>query len=160
MSPFQLKQCYPKWDSTINKYVNGHNMTGTFVQNIWKPGEAMSNGSLLCTAMDFSKLLMKVFNTSYTDPAYELLFKSQVKVEGYKNLYWAGGLGLEKSEYGNIYCQYGNDTYFQHLALFNADQRNGLVFFTNSENGLKLCEELSVRFTKYRQLELIKWINK
>ena len=59
-----------------------------------------------------------------------------------RNTHWGLGWGIQHTEAGDAFWQWGNYEVFQHVAVGFRKQGIGVIIMTNSANGLKLCDEL------------------
>lgn len=112
------------------------------------PEIAMPSASagLYSTPTDFAKFMLTILRPAFpdkfrlTEGATRQMLKPQIKAG--KNSGWGLGWGIQRTEAGDAFWQWGNDEVFQHVAVGFRKQGIGVVIMTNSGNGLKLCDEL------------------
>lgn len=78
------------------------------------------------------------------------------KAEG---LHWGLGWGLQRTQRGEAFWHWGDNGAFKCYVVGYPKQRRGLVFFTNSVNGLTLANELVRRILQDEQQALLRWLN-
>lgn len=78
------------------------------------------------------------------------------KAEG---LHWGLGWGLQRTKLGESFWHWGDNGAFKCYVVGYPKSRNGLVFFTNSVNGLTLANELVRRIMGDEQEALFRWLN-
>jgi hypothetical protein len=55
---------------------------------------------------------------------------------------WGLGFGLEHTDHGDYFWQWGDAGNFQCYLLGSIERRCGIIIMTNSENGLSICNRL------------------
>lgn len=95
-------------------------------------------GSLLTTSEDFSKF-MSAWLEKMDDPIFKQAFEP-ANVDGFKQC----GLGwhIYKNKDDAIAYQYGENLNTRSLVAINVSDRKGAAFFTNSENGMSIANQL------------------
>ena len=58
------------------------------------------------------------------------------------DLFWGLGWGIAHSDRGDILWHWGDNGAFKCFVAINPRQKKGVVFFTDSENGLAIAEEI------------------
>lgn len=106
---------------------------------------ANAAASLRTTAMDYATFLAAVLNgTGLSESSRRQMFASQVKVDTAKpQLAWGLGIGLEITPKGRYCWHWGDQGDAKALFVADIDTRNGLVYFTNSANGLAIAPEMT-----------------
>ena len=120
------------WDTTCLNYASGYDKDLKPGREIWKTAEGCVHGSLSASALAYARFVQQVAKAGYWEKGVP------VPVAG--ELYWQPGWGLEKTRKGPVYWHWGNDIIYQHYVGYSPDLDFGLVVFTNSENGLRLCQ--------------------
>jgi CubicO group peptidase (beta-lactamase class C family) len=108
------------------------------------PDEGNAAASLLTTALDYSKFLMAELNgVGLRHETVEMLFAPAVAVQGKGpgskgKIFWGLGWGLERTENGENFWQWGDNGAFKAFVIGNRGKRNAVAYFTNSEDGLSI----------------------
>lgn len=114
--------------------------------------------SLWTTTTDYAKflrgILQKKLLKSFT--YREMLRPEATLSETDGQLQWALGLGFEKSS--NNYWHWGDNRVFRCFTYFDTKEKKGMVYFTNSENGLTILEDMLQIFND-QDHPLIKWLD-
>ncbi len=126
------------------RYVTRHNWLGipSWLADYPNPNAA---ASLRTTAVDYATFLGAVLNgTGLSASSRQQLFAPQVKVDTAKpQLAWGLGIGLEITPKGRYCWHWGDQGDSKALFVADIDTRNGLVYFTNSANGLAIAPEMT-----------------
>ena len=134
------------------KYANiasyGHDRQGK-PKPMSQPKAAVSAGSLRTTAAEYAQFpiaMMKpgtIDSNSLTEASLKQMLKGQIKLSD--SLDWGLGWGLEKTNIGNFFWHWGDLVTFKSFIVANKDLKTGIVILTNSQNGLKICENIVER---------------
>ncbi len=144
--PFAMQSSSFIWlDQYTSITAYGHDPQGK-ASGKMKPTRANAAASMHTTADDFAKFIVEMFKPSLKDKFHlsekltDEMLKPQVKVND--SLAWGLGWGIQQSKSGNTYFHWGNNNNrFKNFAVFSKDQKIGLIVFTNSGNGLRLCKK-------------------
>lgn len=114
-------------------------------KNKVKTGNAAA--SLQTTSYDFGLFLEALLSGKrINEGLHQLMFSPVVSVEpkeGQKQeLYWGLGVGIQQTSAGKQIFQWGDNYTFRGYFTANVENGNGVVYFSNSENGLKPVREL------------------
>lgn len=134
----------------------GHNLGGGAVEKR-KPSQANAAASLHTTALDFARLVIAVMNgTGLEARSSGMMLTPQSKVDERctnctdrpdfhpsASLSWGLGWGLEKTGGGSYFWHWGDNGVFRSFVMASREARNGVVMFTNSENGLAIAAEVT-----------------
>jgi len=143
LRPLGMTSSYLVWDDSFaSRTALGHDFVGT-VKDKWKPDAFNAASSLHTTATDYARFLAEIMAPTLVDPSLVALMlgpESEV-VEG---VFWGLGWGLEQSEPGAEvrFWHWGNNGYFKCFTLASPETGTGLIFFTNSENGLSITNHV------------------
>jgi len=121
-----------------------HDMMGE-ARGLRRHKRALGPATLQTTAYDYSLFLIAFMNGEGLDEqTYRemLKFQSTYRKEGCEGVDWGLGTGLETSDYGISIWHWGDNTYAQAFYLAFPDQKNGIVFFSNSFYGLALAKDI------------------
>ncbi|MGB3655016.1 MAG: serine hydrolase domain-containing protein [Rivularia sp. (in: cyanobacteria)] len=114
-----------------------------------QPKAAVSAGSLRTTAAEYAQFpiaMMKpgtIDSSNLTEASLQQMLKGQIKLSD--SLDWGLGWGLEKTNLGNFFWHWGDLVAFKSFIVANKDSKTGIVILTNSQNGLKICENIVER---------------
>jgi CubicO group peptidase (beta-lactamase class C family) len=140
----------PAFDVTA---ATGHDEEGDPVEKR-RPDRGNAAASLHTTAIDYGRFLAAVLEGRGLEPrtVIEMLSPaSQVEQarggeEHALNLQWGLGWGLQNGDRSTAIWHWGDNGTFRCYVIGYPSQRSGLVYFTNSENGLSIAEDLVSRF--------------
>ncbi|GAO41886.1 putative beta-lactamase [Flavihumibacter petaseus NBRC 106054] len=110
------------------------------------PSEPNVAYSLQTTAADYAKFVIafmegKGINKKVREQMFRPQNNSAMDPKN-SRLSWALGVGVESEPQGAGNWQWGDNGTYKALLLFYPDKKEGLVYFTNSYNGLALAPEI------------------
>ncbi len=118
-----------------------------------RPSEANAAASLHTTARDYGRFLAAVLEGRGLEgrTVVEMLTPaSQVEGRGptdnAMSLQWGLGWGLQNGDRLNSIWHWGDNGTFRCFVIAYPLQESGVVYFTNSENGLAIAEDMISRF--------------
>ncbi|MEC4816577.1 MAG: serine hydrolase domain-containing protein [Scytonema sp. PMC 1069.18] len=132
----------PAYESTASY---GHDRKGKAIP-MGKPKQASAAGSLRTTASDYAKFLIAMMKSDtndsvkLTDDSINEMLRSQIKINQF--LDWGLGWGLEKTRDSNFFWHWGDLVTFKSFTIASRELATGIVIFTNSQNGLKICQKI------------------
>lgn len=138
---------------------SGHNKDGDFVRAIWRSKASYPHGSLCASSFDIAKFYRYILTKQEEDKDLKKWNTPSVKLDGYDNLYWSPGWGIEIYNKDTLVWQWGNDRYYQHLAIFSLKNNKGVIYQSNSQNGLSIGPEIVEMILGYCDLELFDFIS-
>ena len=157
-SPFEMTNSSVIWrDDYDRTAATGHDADGAPVEKRW-PGPtrdaANAAASLHTTAGDYGRFLAAVLEGRGMQPRTLIEMLSPVaQVEQRRggeehavNLQWGLGWGLQNGDRSTAFWHWGDNGTFRCFAIGYPTRRSGLVYLTNSENGLTIAEDLVSRF--------------
>ncbi len=112
-----------------------------------KPLDAMrfrrpiAAASLYTTPADYARFVQALL-LAKPGSAQARMRERQVRVDAAYALGWGLGVGLEEHEQGDCLFHHGINDGFQSFFMACPAQRRGVLWFTNSDNGLSLAPEL------------------
>ena len=121
----------------------------SITESKYKPQEANVAHSLQTTAPDYAKYVIALLNgIGMRKSAIDQMLTSQVKVPGESgglnsSVSWGLGWGLQETSRGKAFWHWGDNGTFRCFVMAFPESKSGLVFFTNSTNGLSLLEGLT-----------------
>ena len=121
-----------------------------------KPVEANAAASLHTTAVDYAKFMAAVLSgAGLKEETARQMLSPQVKLDDScvtcvnrpaaspsASLAWGLGWGLELTDDGTSFWHWGDNGNFKCYAVASVRRRAGVVFFTNSANGLSVVQEM------------------
>ena len=111
-----------------------------------KPKTAGAAGSLRTNASEYAQLLIAMIkpgtvdSNNLTEASLQEMLTPQIKLSN--SLDWGLGWGLEKTNQGNFFWHWGDLVTFKSFTVASKDLQTGIVILTNSQNGLKICENI------------------
>jgi CubicO group peptidase (beta-lactamase class C family) len=145
LTPLGMKSSSYVWQPAYdNLRIYQHDWTGRVVleRKKWERGAACC--SLQTNAEDYAKFVTAVLNGDLLKNAtWAEMMKPQVAVsEKFPALYWGLGWGLEKTEKGVSFWQWGDAQVTRNYISASLSQKSAVIWFTNSENGLSFLREV------------------
>ena len=136
--PLQMNDTHFTWDSTVveTHFALWHNKKGELYPTD-KRTKANAADDLLTTVEDYSKFMVYVMNgAGLSDSTYKQLITNQVKVKNnkYFGLGWSIDRNIGTDEF--ILTHDGSDRGVKTIAIMLPKSKQGLVIFTNSDNGI------------------------
>ncbi|WP_296702313.1 serine hydrolase [Algoriphagus sp.] len=127
---------------------------------IQKPNAA---ASLQTTSTDYAKFLVELLknkngNTGYLDQMSMTVAPVEKNQETDYPVFWGLGVGIQKTPDGNQIFQWGDNYTFKGFFTLNIKTGNGVVYFSNSENGLAPLKEIVSIYLKDPQ-PAADWLN-
>ena len=125
----------------------GHDLLGGSREK-FRPETENAAASLHTTAGDFARFLGEMMAPSLITPeTAQQMLTPEVNVED--GISWGLGWGLEEvtvdGSNDRLFWHWGDNGSFRCLTAASADRRVGVVYFTNSENGLAIANEVLQR---------------
>ncbi len=104
----------------------------------WRPREAIAAGTLQTTAADYARFLRAVVNDGLLGKeATERMLTPHSTIDD--ELGWALGWGVETTEDGTVFWQWGDDGSFKALAAGSHSRRTAVVVLSNGQWGLDVA---------------------
>lgn len=128
--------------------------------------------SLMTTAGDYALFLQAIMNgKSLSTQILQIMENPEVTVDAdctyctdhpsghpSKTLSWALGWGVEKADNHTYLWHWGDNTFFKAFVYMDPKNKNALVYFTNSENGLAIAP-LMIWKTMGVRTQTLKWLD-
>jgi CubicO group peptidase (beta-lactamase class C family) len=130
------------WEERYEKEAAvGHNVLGETDGKHRKRTEAHAGATLYTTAKDYAQFVIAVMNDSGLKPeTIREMLKPQIDVS--QDVFWGIGFGLEQTPNGDAFWQWGDYGIFRNYVVGYKEQKIGLVYLTNSYNGLSIGRDL------------------
>ncbi len=119
----------------------GHDVLGETDGKFRKRMQAHAGATLYTTAKDYAQFVIAMMNDFGLKPeTIREMLKPQIDVS--KDVYWGLGFGLERTPNGDAFWQWGDYGIFRNYIVGYKKQKTGLVYLTNSFNGLSIGQDL------------------
>ncbi len=129
-------------EAFYDNYAAPHNNEG-FALPKNKPQQGNTAYSLHTTAEDFGRFLIAFLNAQNLKPAtFKEIYSPQINIEKHEQLAWGLGWGLQETAKGTAVWQWGDNGTFRAFVIAYPEQKKGMVYFTNSNNGLRFVPEV------------------
>jgi CubicO group peptidase (beta-lactamase class C family) len=156
-APLGMKHSSYVWNPAFESQVAvGHDVGGSPAE-LFKAEQANAAASLETTAEDYAIFLDAVLQKKGLQPATLLdMENSQIAVDtGCSNcveakpsgklstaIFWGLGFGIEKTAEGESLWHWGDNGVFKAFFVVRPATRSGVVYMTNSENGLSIGRQI------------------
>lgn len=117
-----------------------------------KPEKANAAYSLQTTAPDYATFILAILNeTGLQKKSVSEMLNAQIPVPeelfnpaspASKAVSWGLGLGLQKASDGDAFWHWGDNNVFKCYVVAYKKEKKGVVYFTNSYNGLSIAREI------------------
>lgn len=158
--PLGMTHTSYRWQLRFEEnYAVPHNEQGQ-TQKKQKYDEANAAYSLQTTAADYAKFLLAIINDRRLQPeTTEQMLAPLVSVTEWGSnppeindtISWGLGMGLQQTAKGREFWHWGDNGAFKCYFTASKERGSGLVYFTNSSNGLSITPELAELFTGAHQ---------
>lgn len=154
--PLNMQHSSYEWRADFaDNHAVGHGMFGNVVERD-PMTEANAAYSLYTTAEDYTKFLIAIFNnTELSRETVTEMLSPQIHLdpnctnctqtapaELSENLAWGLGWGLQRTQEGTSFWHWGDQGIFRCYTVAFYKPKIAVVYFTNSENGLAIRNEL------------------
>jgi CubicO group peptidase (beta-lactamase class C family) len=122
---------------------NGHDLYGE-PDDFRRRSEPTAAASLYTTAGDYARFVCAVIEGTGLEPetADEML-TTAIDMNDDGSLGWSLGFGTQRDDRGTAFWQWGDYGIFRNYILADRESRDGVVYLTNSFNGLSVCSDLT-----------------
>lgn len=146
LTPLEMTNSYLYWDEKLAaRTATGHD----FLQepkDKWKPEEGIAASSLHTTAGDYARFVAEMMHPTLVTSATldAMLTPISHPADG---VHWGLGWGLEDAtrpdgSVDTMLWHWGSNGWFKCFVVASRAQQRGVVFFTNSENGAAITEQI------------------
>jgi len=162
LKPLAMNRSSNLWqDRFANDFAQPHNDYGQ-TRSKYYPNDANMAHSLQTTGPDYGRFLLALLNKKgLSAKTFAEAYKAQPHsdFQDYAGkLAWGLGLGNGQSDYGSYFWQWGDNGTYKAFLIGFPDRKEGLVYFTNSSNGLSVANEILNLFFNWSGMAL-KWLN-
>lgn len=159
--PLGMHHSSMTFDSTLRAlHVPRHNWLGNTAYAADYPNQNAA-ASLRTTAADYAIFLSALMAGNRLDPAlHREMFTphSYPDMEKMPGVAWGLGVGLDSSATGRYAWHWGDQGDSRALFVIDPAKRNGIVYFTNSANGLSPAADILAIAPGGRQDGVVKWV--
>jgi len=142
IEPLQMKDSSMVWQERYEmQSAVGHDIFGGTEGRFRKRKRAHAGATLYTTARDYARFVLAMMNNEgLKRKTIDQMLTPQVKVDS--NVFWGLGFGLERAGWGDAFWQWGDYGIFRNYIVAYKTQKIGIVYLTNSFNGLSIGPEL------------------
>jgi CubicO group peptidase (beta-lactamase class C family) len=123
-------------DVNTTLLATGYDRAGKPVR--WTPSQPLAPSTLYTTAEDYAKFLESLLVLPLQDSPFGMEEQPQAVASAAAHVTWGLGVGLEDAHGQRSIFHMGSNPGFQSFFLLAPDTGEGVLLFTNSENGLAL----------------------
>jgi CubicO group peptidase (beta-lactamase class C family) len=141
--PLGMDESSMVWrDELEPRMARGHDVFGEAAE-VRKRSAPTAAASLYTTAGDYARFVCAVINgVGLTPETHQEMLGWTVDMNDDGQVGWGLGFGLQRDDNGVAFWQWGDYDIFRNYVLASAEDRSGVVYLSNSFNGLALCDEL------------------
>lgn len=142
IEPLGMKDSSMVWrEAYETQAAVGHDGFGETSGEFRKRTKAHAAASLYTTASDYARFVCAVMNhQGLKESTVDSMLTAQIEVE--KNVSWGLGFGLQEKPDGRVFWQWGDYGIFRDYIAAYPEEKIGVVYLTNSENGLSIGQEV------------------
>jgi CubicO group peptidase (beta-lactamase class C family) len=142
IEPLQMKDSSMVWrDAYETQAAVGHGSLSNTTGEFRKRTQAHAAASLYTTAADYARFVTALMNNRILSKGtVEKMLTPQIEID--KNVSWSLGFGLESTANGKAFWQWGDYGIFRNYLVTYPDKKIGVVYLTNSQNGLSVGQEI------------------
>jgi len=140
-----------------NNYAVGHDKKSNASKK-FKPQKPNAAYSLHTTAVDYLKFMRELVNPRFMTPPYMEMLQKHHRLMNAKepSLGWTLGLGINNMPGESLYWHWGDNGVFRAFFIMSVKRGKGLVYFTNSQNGLSIVHRV-IQMTFNDERIMQKW---
>jgi CubicO group peptidase (beta-lactamase class C family) len=143
LDPLGMTHSCLVWRDDYEKTMaNGHGFFGK-PEEFRKRTEAHAAATLYTTAEDYARFVCAVLNGDGLRPeTLKEMLTPQIDMNKDKGLGWSLGFGTQDDANGRAIWQWGDYGIFRNYIIAYPQKKTGVVYLTNSHNGLSICPAL------------------
>jgi tetratricopeptide (TPR) repeat protein len=154
--PLEMKNSSYIWENRFEEQAaKGHNQLGQ-EETLWMRTRGNAASSLLTTAKDYAKFIIAILNgTGLKDKTASEMVQPQIYLDpdcidctNHENnqlsesLAWGLGWGLQLNNNETIFWHWADNLVFTSYCATSKKNKTGIIYFTNSGNGLSIRNEI------------------
>ncbi len=142
LEPLGMKHSSMVWqDRYESQAAVGHDVFSETNGRFRKRRRAIAAASLYTTAEDYARFVLAMLNdVGLKKETVEKMLTPEIDVD--EGVFWGLGFGLEKTPNGKAFWQWGDYGIFRNYIVAYKDKKLGVVYLTNSFNGLSIGDEI------------------
>ncbi len=142
IEPLKMKDSSMVWQEVYEtQSAVGHDTFSETSGKFRKRTQAHAAASLYTTAADYARFVAGMLNdTGLKKETIAEMLTPQIDVA--ESVFWGLGFGLERIANGDAFWQWGDYGIFRNYAVAYKKQKMGVVYLTNSQNGLSIGQEI------------------
>lgn len=153
--PFGMEDSSFLWrDDYETRLAGGHDGDGVAAERN-RYAEENAAYSLVTTACDFGTFLARVMKgVNLSEGLYDDMLARHTSMRGgetktehppeiWQAIHWGLSWGIQDAGGGRIYFHWGDNDVYHAFAAFSPAHGTGFVYFTNSQNGLRIANQLA-----------------
>lgn len=142
IEPLKMKDSSMVWQEVYeSQSAVGHNTFSDTRGEFRKRTKAHAGASLYTTAEDYARFVIAMMNNiGLKKQTVKEMLTPQIDVD--ENVFWGLGFGLEHTENGDGFWQWGDYGIFRNYVVAYKKEKIGVVYLTNSNNGLSFGQEI------------------
>jgi len=154
LDPLKMKDSCMVWrDEYETQAAVGHGLLSEAPSEFRKRTRSHAAASLYTTAGDYARFVIAVMNGAGLKKETALkMLKPQIEVD--KDVYWSLGFGVQHTPEGDVFWQWGDYGIFRNYITAFKEHKLGVVYFTNSFNGLSVGYEIVKRTLGIKDLAI------
>ena len=143
LDPLSMEKSCMVWrEAYKDTMANGHDVFSK-PRNFRKQTEAYAASTLYTTAGEYARFVCAVINgEGLKQKTSKEMLSSFIDMNEEKSLGWCLGFGLQHDSNGTAFWQWGSVGIFRNFIIAYPEQRTGIVYLTNSFNGLSICSDV------------------
>ncbi len=145
IKPLEMNNTYMIWQDRFETNIAyGHDMCMNPQNKLSKSYTASPAAGLYTTAEDYAKFVLNIINGQDINKNTILDFlRPQISLGN--GVSWSSGFGIDSTMFGDMFWHTGDIGNYRHFFIANKKEKYGLIYLTNSHNGLRIANELSRR---------------
>jgi CubicO group peptidase (beta-lactamase class C family) len=142
IDPLGMEASSMVWQERYEKSAAvGHDLLGETDGRFRKRLRAHAAATLYTTAGDYAKFVIAMLNdVGLKKETIDEMLRPQIDVA--ENVFWGLGFGLERTSGGEGFWQWGDYGIFRNYIVAYKKQKIGVVYLTNSFNGLSIAQDI------------------
>lgn len=142
LDPLGMEASSMVWQDRYEKSAAvGHGLLSETDGRFRKRTEPHAAATLYTTAGDYAKFVIAVLNdVGLKKETISQMLTPQIDVA--ENVFWGLGFGLERTSGGDGFWQWGDYGIFRNYIVAYKEQKIGVVYLTNSFNGLSIAQDI------------------
>lgn len=140
LKPLGMNHSEYVWKQQFNQNIApGFSSDGAKIKP-WNFENPIAAATLYTSAEDYAEFVVAVLNDA---PLLKQIEVTPVTVDASLNLSWGLGWGIETSKNEHFLWHWGNNPGYRAFVMASVQSGDGIIIFTNSDNGLALAEPIT-----------------